>query len=118
RFQTKRSPDTLPYLRRRFLRIFPAFWLVFTVVLLVPSLRGITYKRPSFGGLVAHYTLTNIYFHNHVLGPVQQSWTLATELSFYVFLPIYAFCIRKLGRSPISRLRVELGGVAFLYLFS
>jgi peptidoglycan/LPS O-acetylase OafA/YrhL len=118
RFQTKAQPQTLPYFRRRFLRIFPGFWLVFTVVLLVPSLRGITFVRPSFGGLIAHYTLTNIYFHNHVLGPVQQSWTLATELSFYVFLPIYAFVIRRFGRTPQSRLLWELGGLASLYLIS
>jgi peptidoglycan/LPS O-acetylase OafA/YrhL len=116
------SPATLPYFRRRFLRIYPAFWLVVTLVLIVPSLHGLTHQTPSFGGLVAHYTLTHIYFHEHVLGPVQQSWTLATEISFYVFLPVWALLWRLvdrvLARRPSFQLGTELAGLAFLYLLS
>ena len=60
------------------------------------------WRTPSFGGLVTHYTLTHIYFHNHVLGPVQQSWTLATELSFYLMLPIYGPSCAGCGRSTVA----------------
>src|SRR5689334_4429619 len=111
RFQAESAPATLPYFQRRFLRIFPAFWVVFTVVLLVPSFHGLTFHRPSFGGLIAHYTLTHIYFHAHVIGPVQQSWTLATELSFYIFLPIWALLMRHLGRRHHWPLVTELAGL-------
>src|SRR5436190_1264440 len=83
-----------------------------------PALHGTTFKMPSFGGLVAHYTLTHIYFHNHVLGPVQQSWTLATEVSFYVMLPVWAALMRRLGGRPRQLLTTELGGLALLYLTS
>lgn len=116
RFRDAPAPGAGGYFKRRFLRIFPAFWLVFTLVLLVPQLHGLSFQMPSAGGLVAHYTLTHIYFHAHVVGPVQQSWTLATELSFYLFLPLYAFALRRVGAR--WALRAELGAVAFLYLFS
>jgi peptidoglycan/LPS O-acetylase OafA/YrhL len=118
RFRQTNGPNALPYLRRRFLRIFPAFWLVLTVVLLVDRFHGLSWNRPSFGGLVAHYTLTHIYFHNHVLGPVQQSWTLATELAFYLMLPVYAALMRRLGRRLPMQLWTELAGLAALYLVS
>jgi len=118
RFRAGSTPAALPYFQRRFLRIFPAFWVVFTVVLLVPAFHGLTYHRPSFGGLIAHYTLTHIYFHAHVIGPVQQSWTLATEVSFYVFLPIWALFMRHTGRGRYQPLVTELFGLAALYAFS
>jgi peptidoglycan/LPS O-acetylase OafA/YrhL len=118
RFAAAGTPETRPYLRRRFLRIYPAYWLVLTLVLLVPQLQGIGYHRPSFGGLVAHYTLTHIYFHDHVLGPVQQAWTLATEISFYVMLPMYAWLMRRLGRTRPVMWWSEVGGLAALYFFS
>ncbi len=118
RFRTSDAPEALPYFRRRFLRIFPAFWLVLTVVLICPWFHGIGYRRPDFGGLVLHYTLLQIYFHNYVLGPVQQSWTLATELSFYIFLPIYAVAMRRTGTSERAKVLSELAGLSVLYLFS
>src|SRR5689334_6379871 len=73
RLRTVPSPEPVAYFQRRFLRIFPGFWFVLTVVLLVPAFHGQDWRTPSFGGLIAHYTLTHIYFHDHVLGPVQQS---------------------------------------------
>jgi peptidoglycan/LPS O-acetylase OafA/YrhL len=118
RLRAVASPETVPYFQRRFLRIFPAYWLVFTVVLICPWFHGQSWRLPSFGGLIAHYTLTHIYFHDHVLGPVQQSWTLATELSFYIFLPIYAFVMKRTAREQRRQLVTELSGLAFLYVFS
>jgi peptidoglycan/LPS O-acetylase OafA/YrhL len=111
--------DVRSYLGRRFLRIFPAFWVTFTLVafLLPRPHRSI----PSIGGLVAHYSLTHVYFRDHVVGPVQQSWTLATEIAFYVFLPLYAVVLVGLARrlrGPGARLAAELGGCAVLYAAS
>lgn len=105
------------YLWRRFLRIYPAFWVAFTFTILV--LPRPDASTPSAGGLLAHYTLTHIYFEDHVLGPLQQSWTLATEVSFYLFLPLYAWCMRRLRSASIdTRYMHELMGVAVLYLVS
>jgi peptidoglycan/LPS O-acetylase OafA/YrhL len=49
---------------------------------------------------------------------VQQSWTLATEIAFYVFLPIYAVIMRRTTRARRGMLTSELVGVAALYLIS
>jgi peptidoglycan/LPS O-acetylase OafA/YrhL/SAM-dependent methyltransferase len=118
RFRGTSGPAVLPYFRRRFLRIFPAFWLVLTVVLLVDQFHGLNWNTPSASGIFYHYTLTHIYFRDHVLGPVQQSWTLATEIAFYVFLPVYAFVMAKVVRNRRWQLQSELLGVGLLYAFS
>jgi peptidoglycan/LPS O-acetylase OafA/YrhL len=118
RFAGVDGPRLGSYFWRRFLRIYPAFWLVFTIVLLVSAFHGLRWKTPSAGGILAHYALVHIYFHDHVLGPVQQSWTLATEVSFYVMLPVWAALMRRCGRNANAQLASELAGLAFLYCFS
>ena len=116
RFDHRSLPATGPYLRRRFLRIFPAYWVALTFVLFVlPRPNG---SIPGVGPLLAHYTLTHIYFRNHVLGPLQQSWTLATELSFYLLLPLYAAGMRRLRGSDRRMMTHELGGLVALYAIS
>jgi peptidoglycan/LPS O-acetylase OafA/YrhL len=47
-----------------------------------------------------------------------QSWSLATEVSFYVFLPVYAAVLARIGRTPRERLRAQLVGVVALYAIS
>lgn len=126
RLSEQRPPRVGPYLRRRFLRIFPAYWLVLTAVLVIPAFHGLSWNTPSPGGIVAHYTLTHVYFRDHVLGPVQQAWTLATEVGFYLMLPLWALLLRRLGDRLAARgtrgargvLVSELGGLAFLYAVS
>jgi peptidoglycan/LPS O-acetylase OafA/YrhL len=45
---------------------------------------------------------------------LRQGWTLVIEISFYAFLPFYAFAIRELGRR-VGALRAEvIGAVALL----
>jgi peptidoglycan/LPS O-acetylase OafA/YrhL len=54
------------------------------------------------------------------LGGISQSWTLVVEVSFYIFLPIYAALLRKLGkgRDHESRFRLELFMLGVLYAIS
>lgn len=104
-------PATGPYLWRRFLRIYPAYWLVVTIVVYVFADKAITDPK-SF---VLYYGLFHIYSVGHVLGPLQQSWTLATEVSFYVFLPIFALALRSGSTGSVERrLRREVVGVVVL----
>jgi peptidoglycan/LPS O-acetylase OafA/YrhL len=114
----KPRPETRGYARRRFLRIMPAYWLVLTVVLIVPVLRphNVTLSPPS--KIAAHYALVQIYAVRFGLPPVQQAWTLATEVAFYAFLPLYALVLVRFGRGDHKRaLRAELIGIAVLYVF-
>jgi len=108
-------PATGPYLWRRFLRIYPAYWLVVTVVVYVFADKTIGDPK-SF---VLYYGLVHIYSVQHVLGPLQQSSTLATEVSFYVFLPIFAFALRSGSTGSVERrLRREVVGVALVVVAS
>lgn len=118
RFRQVTAPAPRAYFRRRMLRIYPAFWLALTAVILIPQLHGLSPQRLSWTSLLAHYSLTHIYFRAHVLGPLQQSWTLATEISFYAFVPIYAWVMRHTGRPARRSLATELAGVVILYVIS
>lgn len=110
-FAQRPMPDTRRYVWRRFLRIYPAYWVCLTLVLLF-----FPHARIGDGaGYVLHYTLLHIYRPQDVLGPIQQSWTLATEVSFYLFLPLYAWVLRRLGGAGRRQLHAELAGVAVLY---
>ena len=105
------------FYRRRALRILPAYWVALTVVAYVlhaPAFTG--GHRPLW-----HYLLIHVYSTGQVIGgPVQQSWSLATEITFYAFVPIYAWIIRH-GRSRRTAERqtaYELGGAAALIVGS
>ena len=87
------SPAVRDYARRRALRILPAYWLVLTVLVVVPGVTGV------YGGeWVQQYGL----LHWLPLGEgggctaayldcgLAQTWSLVVEVSFYAALPLYA----------------------------
>jgi peptidoglycan/LPS O-acetylase OafA/YrhL len=96
---------------RRVLRIFPAYWLALTVLIVAFGL-----DVSGWHDIVAYYGLLQIYDTDRFLGGIPQAWTLCTELSFYAFLPAYAWGLRRLGRGrdDASRLRLEIAGAAAL----
>ena len=125
-------PKVPPYLKRRFLRIYPGYWLCLTIVLFVI---GVGHYVPGTGldgppvfdiqdslttkGYFLHYSLLQIYDQNNIIGgPVQQAWTLSVEISFYLFLPIWAWLTSRFARDPRRALRVQLIGLAALYAVS
>ena len=80
-------PATGTYLRRRALRILPAYWIVVLVcVALLPPL-GTT---SPLSDLVHHLTLTQIYGLGIQHTGLTQAWSLCVELSFYLLLPLLA----------------------------
>jgi peptidoglycan/LPS O-acetylase OafA/YrhL len=108
-------PSTGPYLWRRFLRIYPAYWLVLTVVVYVFGDNEIAGGKTFF----LYYSLLNIYSIGHVFGPLLQSWTLSTEVAFYVLVPIWAFLLaRRAPNDPGRRLRREVIGIVVLVVAS
>lgn len=114
RFGVRPGPAVLPYARRRFLRIAPAYWVTLTAVLLVPAIQGLRAPAFSWDQVLAHYTLIHTYHPRFSLIPVQQAWTLATEIAFYAMLPLYAAFMR--GRhTRASVLASELTGLAVLF---
>lgn len=118
------TPRVRDFARRRFLRIYPAYWVALTVLAIVPGLTGVFSDK-----WWVFYSLTE-YLH-----PVTdtaacegqgfrcgllQSWTLTVELTFYAILPIFAMFTARLarGRPTRSWLRTELLLIALLAAIS
>jgi peptidoglycan/LPS O-acetylase OafA/YrhL len=109
------APRVGDYARRRFLRIYPAYWLALTVLAIVPGLFGVFSSHwPAFYSLVVN--LNPLYdssvcpaAHSFACG-LPQSWTLTTEMSFYMLLPLYALLTARLARNRpvVSWVRIEL----------
>lgn len=101
------------FLRRRLLRIVPAYWVALTVVVFVLRLEEIR----SFREAVVYYGFLQVYDRHLVLGGLAQAWSLCTEAAFYLFLPAYVVAVRAAGRQ-LGPMRAELGGLAVLVAIS
>lgn len=84
-----KRPATGPYLKRRLLRVFPAYYAQLLIILLAGAW-FVTFKAVDGKSLLAHLLM----FFN--IGPqavrplVGLWWTLPVELSFYLLLPLMA----------------------------
>ena len=101
-----KRPGVRRYLWRRALRILPAYWLsVVAYLLLVPQNTPITRAR-----WVEHLTLTQIYQTWGLRSALGHTWSLCTEVAFYVVLPLAAALAlrgrRRAGR-PLHILAVS-----------
>lgn len=94
---------------RRFLRIFPIYYLVVLITLIV----GLPPAREIWGWLVTYTTNIYITINNEWIGRLGHFWTLAVEEQFYLIwpwvilfaprkwlMPIILFCI---SLSPLYR---------------
>jgi peptidoglycan/LPS O-acetylase OafA/YrhL len=106
------GPGLRRYTSRRFLRIFPAYWLALAAVFFVLG----TVEYGDNKSLAMYFGLVHIYSKAHVLGGIIPAWSLATELSFYVFLPLYALALGRLARRASRPLVVETVGVVLLWV--
>ena len=75
---------TAEYLWRRFMRIYPAFWVALALIVLFTS------EDLGLADGITTSLLSHIYWTEHVVGPIPQAWSLATEVSFYLALPLFA----------------------------
>jgi peptidoglycan/LPS O-acetylase OafA/YrhL len=111
------SPDLRAYLWRRAIRIYPAYWLATTVIVFV---FGAT-DFPSVRSAVLDYTLLHIYSPHQpdVFAPLVQAWTLSTEVTFYLFLPLWAAVMRRVATGPApARVRRLIVSTVVLGLLS
>jgi peptidoglycan/LPS O-acetylase OafA/YrhL len=108
-------PDTRKFWERRLLRIVPGYWLALTVL---TYLFHAVSLGPGWQGVGIHYFFLQIYFPTGLVTGIPQAWSLCTEMSFYLFLPLYAMLIGLRRHSPRHQLVRELAGVAALYAIS
>lgn len=107
--------DLGAYARRRVLRIVPAYWVALTIVAFV--LRAPGFEEPH--SVVSHYLLLHVYDSTQLVGgPIQQAWSLATEVAFYTFVPIWAWVMSRRQRPPERQVRVEVVALVVLFVAS
>ncbi|HEX6394052.1 MAG TPA: acyltransferase [Acidimicrobiales bacterium] len=103
---------------RRLKRIIPAYWAAFIVVTYVMHADKI---RHGWAAVPVYLGFAQIYSPYYALSGITQAWSLCTEMTFYLALPLWAWCIGRRRRSPDSQLRLELLGlggwvaVSFVY---
>ena len=98
---------------RRLLRIFPAYWVALVGIYLLFGFRDGTLS--SLGDFVVYFGLGQIYDVTRFFSGIDQAWSLATEITFYLFLPLYAWAIGRLGARWVQRrLRIEVLGLVAL----
>lgn len=91
--QGRPAPGAVAYLWRRALRVLPAYWLlVVAALLLLPGNAG-TGTRDWVGML----SLTQIYRIGVVSEGLTHTWSLYTEVAFYLVLPLLAAVLVRAG---------------------
>lgn len=98
------------YLVRRLARIYPAYWVALFVSTWVLDL-----NLGDWWGHLRFYTLIHIYWGDTVLGGIVQAWSLATEVSFYLFLPLWVLALCRGGGTVAQRVKRQYLGLAVLY---
>jgi peptidoglycan/LPS O-acetylase OafA/YrhL len=106
---------TRKFWARRLKRIIPAYWLAFIVISYILHADKI---RGGWGSPPIYLGFAQIYFPSHVLTGLSQAWSLCTEMTFYLLLPVWALYMRARSRSHRDQLRFELLGLVGLAAFS
>ncbi len=110
------GPAVRPYLRRRLLRIVPAYWVALFFAAYV--LHTVSPPIHSVRGVVIYFGFLQIYFSHYILHGISAAWTLCVEMSFYLFLPLYAAAVSALARRGRDRARTEVIGLGVLVVVS
>jgi peptidoglycan/LPS O-acetylase OafA/YrhL len=108
-------PGTAGFYRRRVVRIFPGYWAAYLIQL---ALGAITVA--GLGSFVFSFFLIHVYQPDWVVKGITQSWSLATELGFYLLLPAWAWLGLRLtrGRTINEQAMLLLAGCGSLFLLS
>jgi peptidoglycan/LPS O-acetylase OafA/YrhL len=96
-------PSGRGFLVRRATRIFPAYWLALGVLAAIDAV-----QLRDLGGVIATATLTQVYQPDTALLGIVQAWSLATEIGFYLVLPVAAVGLRRLVRGRTTNQRAML----------
>jgi peptidoglycan/LPS O-acetylase OafA/YrhL len=104
-------PRLLPYAKRRFLRIVPAYWLALTLLALWPGLQGVLTRD-----WWVYYGLLQSHRSQWLFGGIAPAWSLSVEVAFYALLPLLAAAIARLAsrRSPRARSCIALAALGVL----
>jgi peptidoglycan/LPS O-acetylase OafA/YrhL len=108
------APSPGRYLRRRLLRIVPAYWLALLVMGALGWIAVLNADWWRYFGFVQNLSTTT------VLGGIRPAWSLCVEMSFYLVLPLWALAAARLlgGRARTVQIRVEALALSAIALAS
>ena len=109
------APSATRFWYRRLLRLVPAYWVALTMITYV--FRDVTLGH-GWQGVVANYGFAQIYFPGQIFNGITQAWSLCTEMTFYLFVPLYAAAIGLRRRSQSGQLQREIRGLVVLVAIS
>jgi peptidoglycan/LPS O-acetylase OafA/YrhL len=117
------APRRRDYARRRVLRIYPAYFVVLTVLVLWPGATGgiVGLHWPMYALVHALPVYDGARCSQQILTcGLAQTWSLVVEATFYLVLPLYALVVERLTRrlSLRSWVIVELGVLAAISVAS
>ena len=107
RLDRRPPPAALTFLRARFARIFPGYWVALAIAAVTVGLHAM---GPGDGWRVV--TLTQPYGTDTPFEGLSPAWSLSLFLSFYLALPVWMWWRSRSdrpGRSQSSLLRREIG---------
>lgn len=109
------GPAVGGYALRRATRILPAYWaMVIFTLLLLPEIQPVRWQAWP-----VHLGLLHIYVPGFTLEGLTQTWSLATELAFYILLPVIAWIAGRRGRgNPDASARFQLTVLAVAVLIA
>jgi peptidoglycan/LPS O-acetylase OafA/YrhL len=115
RLEALPAPSAGRYLRRRLLRIVPAFWVAMLVMGALGWISVFNGDWWRYFGFVQNLSVET------VLGGIRPAWSLCVEMSFYLVLPLWAIGAARVlrGRPRAAQVRAEaiaLGVVALASL--
>lgn len=91
-------PHLGPYLVNRVLRIVPALWAVFTILLIRHGADG-----SSLWEVAAVYGLFQVFNDSQAAYLVGPAWTVNVEACFYILLPLVAWLVVRAGGGRLGR---------------
>jgi peptidoglycan/LPS O-acetylase OafA/YrhL len=91
------------FMRRRVLRIVPAYWVALVLLAIYPGLLGFSEHWWRM------FSFTQIYWSNSTVQGIGPAWTLCIEASFYVLLPFLAAGIARLRPRVSTELALLVG---------
>ncbi len=111
----ERVPPPAAYLRRRIVRVAPAYWVALTVAIAwLGSERILRGHDP-----LTYYAYAQSFSAETITHGLTQAWSLVIEVGFYLLLPVLALGLRALpGSSPRAWLGVEAVTLAALAVAS
>lgn len=90
------QPSLSQFFRRRLMRIYPAYWFMIIIVTFVIYPPSRPFGLPAWAQL---FTLTHIYSVDWRLPALEHLWSLGTEVTWYLALPLGASVVYALTAS-------------------